>query len=473
MSASDLRAPEPITLSCNDTLDAVYELSASLPPFDATRRGDVFHCAYEGYVSASDANAALTSYGYLGAPVANGMDIYRIAFRTRRSAPASRGTDGGTPEGPEGFSSARVFFPDQRRPEAYVVTAHGTAGEGAPCVDSKRGVLDPANPQSSKIFNLALAGNGWLVIEPDYAGYGYGQAPHGWSLAEDEAHSVLDATRAMKQLVDPSQLPAKVFFLGHSQGSHAVLSAQAFARSYGMEGQLIGVVPMAVLWISDLTWGASLSSLAMLTTQHDAAAISYGMFYFYGHGELYDGPGGGLTMFQAAKRNAVKAIMENNCEEDMTTVLPSLGSTTADIYDPAFISAMESCMVYQTGCGQEPAATWVGRAIADRPPIDPDGAPIVAWHGAKDIDISPSRAQCGFDKIRNDLARASQPTATFTICGDPEADHGGVIQRDVDWVTQWMAARATGQPDPPGCPGPGPLQPPGGTLTCAVPPLNQ
>jgi hypothetical protein len=456
----DSHAPASLAITCTDSTDAVFQLPADLPAFDPTRRGEVFRCAYDRYLSAAGANQVLASLGYQGAPVANGMDVYRIAFRTQRGA-----------DGSEGFSSARVFLPDQRRPEAYVVTAHGTEGEGKPCVDSQRDLLDPSWTGSSIIFNLSLAGNGWTVIEPDYAGYGYGQAPHGWFLADDEAHPILDATRAMKQLLPPDDLPPKVAFMGHSQGSHVVLSAQALARSYGMEGQLVGVAPMALLWFTGLTWGASLSSLAALTTQHDAAAISYGMFYFYGHGELYDGPGGGLAMFQPAKRDAVKAFLQNDCESDATGVLPTLGSTTADLYDPAFITAMENCTIYQTGCDQEPAATWFKRAMADRPAIDPDGAPIVVWHGAKDVDIPPARAQCGFDKIQSDLAGAH--TATFTVCGDAEADHTGVVQRDMDWVSQWIAARATGQPDPPGCPGPGPLAPAGGTLSCAVPPTNQ
>jgi pimeloyl-ACP methyl ester carboxylesterase len=408
--------------------------------------------------------------GYTGTPVPNGMDVYRIAFRTQRGAAASSGADGGG-DAPEGFSSAQVFLPDNRRTDAYVVTAHGTEGEGAPCVDSLKDVLEPTT-ESSKIFNLSLAGNGWIVIEPDYAGYGYGQPPHGWFLAEDEAHPILDATRAMKQLLLPAELPPKVAFMGHSQGSHVVLSAQALAKSYGMEGQLIAVAPMGLLWFSGLTWGASLSSLAGLTTQNDAAAISYQMFYFYGHGELYDGPGGGLSMFKPAQQAAVKAFMQNKCESDASSVLPTLGSTTADLFDATFISAMENCMVFQTNCDKEPAATWLERALADRPTIDPYGAPIVVWHGAKDVDIPPNRAQCGFDRIQSDLAKAGNATTTFTVCGDADADHTGVVQRDMDWVSQWFAARAAGQPDPPGCPGTAPLQPAGGTLTCATPPAN-
>jgi hypothetical protein len=470
--APDMSVPaDPLAITCTDSKDDVFTLPSDLPAFDPTHRGDVFRCSFEQHVAAADANAALTALGYTGAPIPQGMSVYRIAFRTERAAPASGSSDGGIAS-PEGFSSARLYIPDNPRSEAFVVAAHGTHGEGTTCADSRSFILDPAFTDSSKIYGLSLSGSGWITIAPDFAGYGYGQAPHGWFLPEDEAPPILDATRAVKNLLLPSALPPQVVFMGHSQGSHVVLSAQALAKSYGMEGQLIGVVPMALLWFSGQTWGASLSPLAGLTTQKDAAAISYGMFYFYGHGELLDGSGGGLTMFQPAKRAQVKQLLDTTCESDATTALPPLGTTTADFYDPAFVNAMESCTIYQTGCTVEPAATWLRRALDDRPAIDPYSAPIVVWHGAIDKDIPPARAQCGFDKLARDLQSASAPTTTLTICGDSGADHTGIVQRNIDWVARWIDARVTGQPDPPGCPGTAPLQPPGGTLTCATPPLN-
>ena len=464
---------EPLAIGCTDSKNDVYVLPSGLAPFDATHRGDVFRCSYEGYVGAADANNALAALGYVGPPVAYGMDAYRIAFRTERFAGLTSGGDGGNDVVKEGYSSARVFVPDHRRSEAYAVVAHGTLGQAASCADSIKDIVDPTMTQSAKIMDLALAGNGWAVIEPDYAGFGYDQLPQGWSLAADEAPSILDATRAMKNLLPSSALPPKVFFVGHSQGSHVVLSAQAYARSYGMAGELAGVAPLALLWVSDLTWGASLSPLAGLKTSSDSAALAYGMYYFYGHGGLYDGPGGGLAMFRADKRAQVAAVLDGSCESDADAQLPTLGQAATDFYDPTFLDAVSSCMALGSSCDQEPAATWVQRAIADRPAIDPYSAPIVIWHGALDTSISPARAQCGFDKLNGDLASASAPTTTLTVCGDAQADHGGVVQRDMDWIAQWIDTRVRGLPDPPGCPGTTPLQPASGPLVCATPPVNE
>ena len=457
-------APDPLAMSCDDAIADVYTLPSSLPAFDPSHRGDVFRCAFDRALTAAQINAEITAIGYVGPPVENDVNVYRVAYRTTRAAGAGAG-----------YSSALLLMPQQhRRSDLYVVTGHGTVGLADKCVPSKMNLTDPTITDTVVIYDLGLAGDGYIVMAPDYAGYGYGQVVHGWSLAADEAQSLLDGTRAMKNLIAPSALPGKFAMLGHSQGSHAVLSAQALAPTYGMNGEMVAVAPMAVLWFSDLTWGASLSPLVGLTTAQNSGVIAYGLFYYYGHGELYDGPGGGLAMIQASKRDAVKQLLTTGCNDDVANGVAALGATPSDIYDQNFVASLQQCMIFQQNCDIDPAKTWMQRALADRPTIDAHGAPMLAWHGAVDTTIPPDRAQCGFDKIDADLAAATNPTATFTVCGDAQADHGGVIKRDLDYVNQWFSAKVGGMPDPPGCPGPGPLGHSGdmSTLTCATPPAN-
>ena len=165
-----------------------------------------------------------------------------------------------------------------------VVFAHASVGIGTVvrAVDCYDLVGDVAGDDHRGAV-LGLAGYGWVLMVPDYAGFGYGEAP-GWSIAEDEAHSVLDATRAAKQLL-PS-LTGKVAFVGHSQGGHSVLSAQSFAKSYGMEGELIGVAAYAPLWLSAYAWAGILAPAAGYTTTNGAYTIMYDLDYFYSHGEM-------------------------------------------------------------------------------------------------------------------------------------------------------------------------------------------
>src|SRR5439155_26950202 len=124
-----------------------------------------------------------------------------------------------------------------------------------------------------------------------------------------------------------SAAPSKVVIVGHSQGGHAALSAQALAKSYGLEGTLAGAVGFAPLWIPPRSWGAATSPLAMLNTKDNGGVIAYALTYYYGHGELYDGPGGGLTTFQSGKRDAIKTLLTTACNDTLGDKAATLGIT--------------------------------------------------------------------------------------------------------------------------------------------------
>ena len=364
---ADMATPPPpppaLLLSCSDAIADVYTAPADLPPYDRSLRGDVIRCGYDKYLSAAAINAAMTSYGYQGPPLPSGAWLFRIAYRTERITPV------GATAAPGGISSGILLVPDV--PQAggpLVVFAHASVGIAPPCAPSTYDLLGAAMGDDHRGAVLGLAGYGWLTLVPDYAGFGFGEAP-GWSVAEDEAHSVLDATRAATRLV-PS-LTGQVVLVGHSQGGHAALSAQSYAASYGMDGTLIGVAAYAPLWLSAYAWAAILSPVAGYKTSDSGYAIMYDMDYFYSHGELYDGPGGGLAMFQAAKRDAVQSFLMNQCAPnpppgvDITT----LGATPADIFDSTFVNSVADCGIGFGGCTDATAMTWTARFAADRPPI--------------------------------------------------------------------------------------------------------
>ena len=420
----------------------------------------MIRCGYDRYLSAAAINAAMTSYGYQGPPLPSGAWLFRIAYRTERIAPA------GATTAPGGISSGILLVPDTPQPGGpLVVFAHASVGIGPPCAPSTYDLLGAATGDDHRGAVLGLAGYGWLTLVPDYAGFGYGEAP-GWSVAEDEAHSVLDATRAATRLV-PS-LTGQVVIVGHSQGGHAALSAQSYAASYGMDGTLIGVAAYAPLWLSAYAWAAILSPAAGYKTTDSGYAIMYDMDYFYSHGELYDGPGGGLAMFQADKRDAVQSFLMDQCGPTAPpgVDISTLGATPADIFDPTFINSVSGCGIGLGDCSDATAMTWTARFSADRPPIDPDGPPVLIFDGGKDANFPPPRAQCMFDKIDADLMASASPKTTISACFDPDAQHFDIMRRDVDYANQWIAARAGLGPEP------APCTPFPSGLTCETPPPN-
>ena len=496
-----------IQVACTDALATFYNTPMGLPAFDPTHRGDIVRCMYSGHYSALVINGFLTEFatlfppGYSGPALTSGATVYRIAYRTQRVS-NSMVTDG--------ISGALVMLPDApiANPPPLVVVGHGTLGMAQNCAPS----TFPTNPDPTMDAFLAsgnpyltfpLVGHGYAVVATDYAGFGFGSTS-GWGLSEDEAHSLLDATRAVNNLVVPGTVSPNVVILGHSQGGHAVLSAQSYAGTYGLSGQLKGIVAFAPMWFPQRIWGDVLGGVAggapTINTAAGFGLAAFSMQAYYGHGEIYDGTGHGLAMMQTQYQSSLLTDLTTQCLSapagmpSLETSLPSLllssepdaGSpTVADFFDPLFAGEVAECsalMFSPSGCfitGPDGGAvadavgnTWVTRWKADRPAIDPNGAPILVWAGLGDTTIAPPLAMCGFQKLDHDLfatplgSALAANNAQLTICGDPTADHVGVVDADFAYVNQWIATQTLGSPAPTAC-----TQYPsslgdGGALTC-------
>lgn len=434
---------DPIALACVDAIEDVYRKRSALAPFDATRRGEIVRCAFEKAVSREELAAWLPGIG-ADVTATTGIRVYRIAYRTERIG------------GREGTSAAVVFVPTTmgtRHP--VVVSAHGSVGLGDACAPSRAPVLTRA--QEDHVVGLALAAQGIPTIDPDYAGYAF-DPPHAWLSSEEEGHSVLDAARALRTML-PDAEPS-VFLVGHSQGGHAVLSAQAMAKSYGAAGEVRGVVALAPVWWVAKIFAAMISDIAGFDTTKDAGALAYATMYFYGHGEAYDGAGGGLLPFQESKRDAVRALVSSSCMDALVARLSELGSKARDYFDPAFVDALGNCGALDTDCDSPTAMKWLPRFRADRPKVDAT-IPIAVFHGGKDTSVPPDRAACGIDRLSADLAGAP---ATLTLCGDAEATHDAIKRRNLKWITSFVQ----GAPQPCGDIKTISAAP----LMCATPPTN-
>jgi hypothetical protein len=429
-------------IACNDAIADVYKPPTNLPAFTLANRGDVVRCAPDRTLSQTEVGTAMTSLGYPGPTLPSGVSVFRITYRTQRV------------NGTGGTSSALVFVPELPHAQGaspLVVAGHGSLGIANSCAPSLGDLLVQDDRLGDvHALDLGLAGFGWYVIAPDYAGLGTPGTATGWLSSPDEAYSLLDATRAMNNLLKAGTLSSHVALVGHSQGGHAVISAETFQHSYGLQGTLDAVIAFAPVWFSAATWGGATTSIAGLTTANDSGAIAYSMEYFYGHGELYDGPGGGLTMFDSSKRAQIGDLLSTSCTpEDFVS---TLGVDPSDIYDATFIDEMTAC----AGAGICFAAgDWGNRFTADRPTIDPAGGSLVIWQGAMDQTVTPDRAQCGFDKIRADLSSATSPTTTLSVCS-------------MDWVNHFIAQKTLGELAPAACGSESLL----GNQTCPTPPSN-
>jgi pimeloyl-ACP methyl ester carboxylesterase len=492
---------------CNDKFEDIYAKPSNLPSYNQSRRGDVVRCAKDRTIPVDEVSRSLAARMFQGIVAQNAVRLLRITYRTERLA------------GQGDVSSAIVLLPvannrvgaaatdavatdavaagaattdalaaetDQdisvevelagggkaRKRPPLVVFAHGTVPYGQTCAYSRNDpTKDPPTlglPDTELGSLIALATRGYPVIMPDYAGFVKGSRSAGYLASVDEAHSLLDATRAAKKLL--KNLSDSVVLLGHSQGGHAVLSAQALARTYGLSGQLVGVAAFAPFWAPLRTMGLIVSPLSPFTTRDTPDAIKFAIEYFYTHGELIDGVGGGQKPFLPQVANTLK---EFTASCDFKADPQVFGATTSDFFKPEFLSAVGDCGVFGGDYCSTPdlAWTWEQRFKADRPQLDRNGAPVLMWHGANDVVIDPFFAKCGIDKLRADLPANGNPPK-FTFCGDRVADHETLLAFDLARAIRWIDARALGGAEPQPCEGEEALSSVVGPLFCPQPPGN-
>lgn len=447
-------APQ-LAMPCNDQASDIYAPLPTLPAMDDSHRGDVFRCAVtekltvpevKSQIEAYNENKFNTTFANL-APgnVKSGFWSYRIAYRSTRN------TVNGTRA--EGDMGAILLIPAKPLEGApLVVFGHGSVGFAQKCAPSNLDLSAPVSDQDYPPMLYRLAGYGYTVIAPDYAGYGWGQTP-GYFNAEDEAHAVLDATRAAAKILPTPH--TKVAFVGHSQGAHAMISAHSYAKAYGMSGELVGVATLAPYWFSLGAFAAVVTAAGGLETADpaDTTSILYAMTYAYAAGELRD-PGHGLDIFVAAKRDGAKEVI-NGAECYDRPKMVALGATPSDFFEPSYVMDVGyNCAGFPfPSCGDpgDPADVWKQRWAEDRPQIDPNGAPILAVFGKKDTFIKPGRGACAREKFTRDLA--SGGTTKIEYCFNDEAQHRDIIRGpDVDYLNEWIAAKAGIGAAPGACP---------------------
>jgi hypothetical protein len=177
------------------------------------------------------------------------------------------------------------------------------------------------------------------------------------------------------------------------------------------------------------------------------------MEYVYSSGELRDGPGHGVDVFQTAKQAAVKdTLLGGECYD--TTKLQALGATPADFYDPSYVTNVGSncaANTFNPDCTMGDAPKWKARWIQDRPALDPQGAPLLIFYGGNDTYVKPGWAECMRERFAQNLSAAGA-TTTVKICWDANATHNNIIRgADPDYVNQWIAARGGVGAEPSAC----------------------
>jgi pimeloyl-ACP methyl ester carboxylesterase len=93
---------------------------------------------------------------------------------------------------------------------------------------------------------LSYAGQGFIVIFPDYIGFNDASRPQRYFSRQAEGHVMLDAARAVHAFFAPGgravRMLPRVFTAGYSQGGHAAFAAADLRATYAPEVPLSGVI---------------------------------------------------------------------------------------------------------------------------------------------------------------------------------------------------------------------------------------
>lgn len=431
-----------LEVACGDTAAAIYGDPGSL----AGERGSILKCTKDPAIAkdALEAEARKPDgplKGYDGKPFTSGARVYRVTYRTER------GDDANT----AGYSSALVYVPDNPRAGTLpvIVAAHGSRGQAGVCAPSKD-APEGANTRGDFIHQVyPLVGSGFAVIAPDYAGYANfgaaGNPPSAYASVKDIGKSILDGARALKKMFSGS-LGTKVVLTGHSQGGHSALSALVMVDSYAPEMDVAAVGLYAPLWQPQRSWAAIFvkpDTYAFAKSSGGAVSI----WYHYTHAELLDGPGKGVELFQADKRQAVKDFVEQDCWGGPYQKLLNAGTSANDLFDPNYVATIKGPATGLGTCaGDATCEKWMKRFLEDRPSLGAKAkkVPLFVTYGGNDQTITPDLMACVFDKLKAD-------GANYKVCYVPGEGHNTVVAVKADAMNDWIAATAMGQGTAPTC----------------------
>lgn len=287
--------------------------------------------------------------------------------------------------------------PAPRGGRAVVSWAHPTSGVAPVCAPSR------TIGGTSLIPGLAsFLAAGDVVAAADYPGLGVAN-PSSYLIGAAEAHSVLDAARAARNLVG-AEAGRDLLLWGHSQGGQAALFAAQEVGDYAPE-----------LRLRALAVAAPASDLAALLRDHldDVSGVTIGSYAYAAYAAAYDLPLDGILTPEgvAATPAMTRLCLLSQVGALHTIARPLIGRyTTAD---PG---------------STEPWASFLARNTPGGVPI---GVPILVAQGLKDALVDPAVTTAFVGR----LCAAGERVRYLQL---PEDTHGLVALAVAGQVTAWF-----------------------------------
>ena len=360
---ADLPAPKPFT----GTLDEFYEVPEPLPQ---GQPGQLIRIMPVGEQA--------------------GQVVVRVMYHSRDVRDRDRAVTG------------TISYPTAEAPEGgwpVVSWAHGTTGLAQQCAPSRFGA-------PGRSFGVE-----GVIAATDYIGLGPDGERHGYLSGTSEAHSVVDAVRAARQLPDAYAGTTWVA-AGHSQGGHSALFAHQLGKAYAPELQLKGT--------------AAIAPAAMLTEIYGPAdeviPRMVGLLAMFGWATDY--PDLDLDEYLGAQAKARQDVVDSGCLMDIVEQMVTIPPDELYAEDPQ---------------STEPAESIIDENDPGKVKVE---APLLLVYGTADTWVVPDRVKALFARE----CRIGQATEIVAVAG---ADHGTVVESDA--IGPWLEQRLLGRPAKDGC----------------------
>ncbi|MDP2123759.1 MAG: alpha/beta hydrolase [Parvibaculum sp.] len=337
--------------------------------------------------SAIESRAMLWLAGVSGIAVENGVDCYRMIYRTVAA------------DGREIAASGLLALPRGAAPKRLASFQHGTSTSR----DRVPSALDGTGTAAAIVF----AGNGHALIAPDYIGLGVSDEIHPYLVLEDAARAVIDMIAAARKIEGVPDGP--VFLSGFSQGGQASLAALRALEANGET--VLGAAPVSSAYdIRNISLAAAL----------EGGAQSHALYLAYlarGYAARYGQPVESVLTPEHAV--LVEDLFGNPHAPD--EIVAALPAEPRRMFNAEFLAAFDAG-----------GANWLLEALAENDISDwrPE-APVRLYYGEADRDVVPEEARNAERAMR---ARGADVTAVSL----GEVDHDGAMLVAAPLILGWL-----------------------------------
>jgi hypothetical protein len=329
-------------------------------------------------------------------PTEHGIDLFRLTYRTT------------THDGRIVNASGLVSLPrGAARFRGVVSWQHGTAS------------LRTQAPSSKDVFNGLLpaavfAGHSYVLLAPDYLGYGVSDEPHGYYLTANMAAVVRDFLDAARRVLTHNDIrdSLPLFLSGFSEGGHATLAAQQLLERLPIDGLVLSAsAPIA----------AAIDLAGLGLTGALRGGSRYCSLYLAWLAKTYaDAYGEPLSSVLAPCWAELAAQLFDGTHDGDSTVA-ALPAQPRELLSPGFLAAHD---------GGQPH--WFLDRLRENSILEwAPTTPMRCYFGSNDADVTPEQAH-----LLGRLVEAGGGDITTVSVGD--VDHEGTIELAAPLLRNWF-----------------------------------